>query len=690
MLSIVPGYEYDIFISYRQKDNKYDGWVTEFVDNLKKELEATFKDEVSIYFDINPLDGILETYNVDASLKEKLKSLVFIPIISQTYCDPRSFAWQNEFIAFNKFALSDSFGRDIKLANGNIASRILPVKIHDLDRDDISLLENEFGTALRSVDFIFKSPGVNRPLKPDDVRSENLNHTYYRDQINKIANAIKEITNGIKYHRDPAKKTSPKNSHQINNIKKSIAVLPFTDMSPTHDQEYLGDGIAEEILTILSAVNQLKVAGRTSSFSFKNKNIDIRSIGEILNVENILEGSIMKSGSRIRITAQLINTQDGYHIWSQRYDREMNDIFALQDEICSMIASNLKLTLLDDNELRGKKNTVNPTAYEFYLKGEFYDKKYTIEGFEKAAIYFTKALEIDPNYADAWSYLGLATFEQHGFVRLEKVKLEKVIDCANKAISIDATNANAHYLLALVHYNSDYDWEKMYYELEMGNNYLRTPFPLAFTPLEPWIRATLDGDFEFAVNRMQEAVNTDPLNIFYQFHFSLIYLYCVRDFKKAISILNNLVELGYPEISTFRPLCLSYLFSKDYSTAEKYAQKDYEASGGKDHSASNMIICMAESGKYKEASQLYIKIKRTLSLSEFPELLHAKVCSHLGDMDAAFEYLDKAINEKNYWLFSLKYSPEWDLLRGDPRFKMAIEKMKFPVRKIISKLPSNY
>src|ERR1035437_2721386 len=198
MASIIPGYEYDIFISYRQKDNRYDGWVTVFVDNLKKELEATFKEEVNVYFDINPCDGLLETHDVDASLKEKLKCLVFSPIISQTYCDPKSFAWEHEFVAFNKLAKEDPFGRDVRLAGGNVSSRILPVKIHDLDQEDKTLHENEFGGALRSVDFIYKSSGVNRPLNPLDSPDKNLNKTYYRDQINKVANAVKDIITALK------------------------------------------------------------------------------------------------------------------------------------------------------------------------------------------------------------------------------------------------------------------------------------------------------------------------------------------------------------------------------------------------------------------------------------------------------------------------------------------------------------
>ena len=133
MASIIEGYEYDIFISYRRKDNEYDGWVTEFVNNLKRELHATFKEDISIYFDANPKDGLLETHIVDESLAKKLKCLIFIPIISQTYCDSKSFAWQHEFCAFNKLAKEDLFGRDIRLAGGNVASRILPVKIHDID-----------------------------------------------------------------------------------------------------------------------------------------------------------------------------------------------------------------------------------------------------------------------------------------------------------------------------------------------------------------------------------------------------------------------------------------------------------------------------------------------------------------------------------------------------------------------------
>src|SRR6478609_56498 len=140
MPSILPQYEYDIFISYRHKDNLGDHWVTEFVSALKTELESTFKEDISVYFDTNAHDGLNDNHDVDLSLREKVKSLILIPIISQTYCDPKSFAWRNEFLPFRELASNDLFGLRVKVANGNVASRILPVRIHALDNSDVNFL----------------------------------------------------------------------------------------------------------------------------------------------------------------------------------------------------------------------------------------------------------------------------------------------------------------------------------------------------------------------------------------------------------------------------------------------------------------------------------------------------------------------------------------------------------------------
>ena len=196
MSSILPGFEYDIFISYRHNDN-HAGWVTEFVKNLQEELAATIKDPISVYYDSNPHDGLLDTHNVDKSLEGKLKCLIFIPILSHTYCDTKSFAWNKEFLSFCKLAKSDSIGFDVRLSNRNVASRILPIQIHDLNSRDHTLFEKESGGHLRSIDFIFKSQGVNRPLTPQDSRADNQNKTFYHDQINKTANAIEQIIEAL-------------------------------------------------------------------------------------------------------------------------------------------------------------------------------------------------------------------------------------------------------------------------------------------------------------------------------------------------------------------------------------------------------------------------------------------------------------------------------------------------------------
>jgi tetratricopeptide (TPR) repeat protein/6-pyruvoyl-tetrahydropterin synthase len=253
MASVIHGYEYDIFISYRQKDNKYDGWVTEFVDNLKRELEATFKEDVSVYFDINPHDGLLETHDVDASLKEKLKCLVFIPIISRTYCDPKSFAWEHEFKAFVESALNDQFGLKVKLPNGNVANRVLPVRIHDLDTADIKLCESVLGGVLRGIEFIYKEPGVNRSLTPKDKEKKNLNGTIYRNQINKVALAIKEIILGLQIEPGVSVKGDDQH-HELFGEDNKVKKIKEKKKTVKFNKRKLQTGVAILALIIFAAV----------------------------------------------------------------------------------------------------------------------------------------------------------------------------------------------------------------------------------------------------------------------------------------------------------------------------------------------------------------------------------------------------------------------------------------------------
>lgn len=448
MPSIVPGFEYDIFISYRQNDNR-SGWVTEFVRNLQEELAATIKQPVSVYFDSNPHDGLLETHNVDKSLENKLKTIILIPILSQTYCDTKCFAWQHEFVVFNRLAKEDQFGMDIKLSTGNVASRILPVKIHDLDADDKALLESELGSVLRSIEFIFKSPGVNRPLTSSDKREENANRTFYRDQVNKVANAIKEIILAISHPGYNIASTSGKsiNRPQIRESKgsllrkaialltvlvaisvigyfifngpekkdllspstdKSIAVLPFVNMSNDKEQEYFSDGLTEEILNRLAGLPQLKVMARTSSFAFKGKNLPIQKIADSLGVSYVVEGSVRRADKKLKVTVQLIRRSDGTHIWSKTYDQVLEDVFKIQEDIASSVAQSLDIYLDEGKkEMMFYVGTRNVDAYEHFLKGkaEFIRAHSSVGGsLWEANVSFKKALGYDSTFAAAHWY----------------------------------------------------------------------------------------------------------------------------------------------------------------------------------------------------------------------------------------------------------------------------------------------
>ena len=458
MASILEGYKYDIFISYRQKDNKYDGWVTEFVDNLKRELDATFKQEISVYFDINPHDGLLETHDVSASLKEKLKSLILIPIISQTYCDSECFAWKYEFVVFNQTVKEDHFGRDIRLPGGNVASRILPVKIHELDAEDKILLENELGGALRSIDFIYRSAGVNRPLRSnEDHPLDNLNKTYYRDQINKVANAVKEIIIALKKYDQKDEVISGDgekakivylNNHKITVIlasflllvliimgyfflprllknnkptEKSIAVLPFRNLSNDSTQLYFCYEFMEELLNDLQRIKSFNVRSRTSSDQYRDTKKSITVIGNELNVNYLVEGSVSREGNNLKIWVQLIDAKADKHLWSDEYLREMTikQIFSLQSEIASAIASELEAVITpQEKQLIENAPTDNLEAYRLYMVGNYFMSQWGEVNFRKAIDNYRQAIGLDTGFAEAYAlasaYYELTTWDVSG------------------------------------------------------------------------------------------------------------------------------------------------------------------------------------------------------------------------------------------------------------------------------------
>jgi tetratricopeptide (TPR) repeat protein len=419
MASIIQGFEYDIFISYRQKDNKYDGWVTEFVNNLKRELDATFKEEIFIYADNNPHDGLLETHNVDKSLDNKLKCLIFIPIISQTYCDPKSFAWRNEFIVFNKMAHDDSFGRDIKLSSGNVASRILPVKIHDLDTEDKMLLENELGGELRSVDFIYREAGVNRPLKPADIKNDNQNRTDYRNQINKVANAVKEI---------------------INSINRPQSGIPEFNQAPISLQKnrkswFLKTGIMAKILIgVFSLIIVVTGALWLNKFYLSARNSKTRN--------NIITSSTIAyewyKKAEFRLTPE--NSDDVDSCISFLTKAIVADpLFALAHSQLSR-AYSYKNNNYPDRKYSEKAYVeaekslnLNPDLAEGYFAKAFCN--YTFENkfpHEKTIRGYKKAISLNPKLVEAWQSLGVV------YIHIGLTK--ESFDAIGKALQIDPDN----------------------------------------------------------------------------------------------------------------------------------------------------------------------------------------------------------------------------------------------------------
>jgi TolB-like protein/Tfp pilus assembly protein PilF len=658
--SIIEGYSYDIFISYRQNDNKYDGWVTGFIDNLNTELEATIKDKISVYFDANPHDGLFETHSVDRSLEEKLKCLIFIPVISQTYCDSKSFAWQHEFCAFNKLAEEDKFGRNIKLAGGNVASRILPVKIHDLDLEDKTLLEIELGSALRSIDFIYKSAGVNRPLRAnEDHPRDNLNKTYYRDQINKVANAVKEIISALKKQNLYPEKASKedlkvKPAHQKNlkkriiagsvillaliivglflipklfksqeQIEKSIAVLPFFNDSRDQENTYFINGIMDEILNNLQKIKDFRVISRTSVEGFRGANRPtLPEIARKLDVNYIVEGSGQKYGNSFRLRVQLIEAVTDKHLWAESYEQEIkvtNDIFDMQSQIAQAIAVELKAIITpEEKQLIEKTLTSNLTAYDFYQKGreEYNNDRISIgvanqEALKKSEILYKKALENDSTFAAAYTGLAMIYEEKHNRnieSFLSEDYQDSVLTLANRALFYDDHLAEA-YLCRGYYYHENFKYELAIKEYDKTLNYNPNCWEAYY-----W------KGFLYAYNSMD-------------------FVKAIENFQKATSI-NHGREL--PEI--FRELGWIFNFAGFQEKANYYYQEALKLDGDSVSNFSSLASVEMLLGNYDNAIRLYFKCLSTDSIDLNTLLDLGNSYQFLGQFKESFLYYKKFVN----------------------------------------------
>jgi TolB-like protein len=719
MTSIIEGFNYDIFISYRQKDNKFDGWVTRFVGDLKKELEATFKEDIAIYFDENPHDGLLETHIVDSSLKEKLKCLIFIPIISQTYCDPKSFAWQNELMAFNKTAKEDAYGRDITLANGNVASRILSVKIHELDAIDQKVFEDETGGVLRAIEFIYKEPGVNRPLSPDDETKENLNRTKYRNQVNKVANAAKEIITSLKKydHQDGeilenVKKIKPVPSKYLNQrtiiisvialtlillglffiprlfkssqpVEKSIAVLPFRNDSHDSTTAIFMDGVMEEILNRLQAIKELTPISRSSVEQYRKSTKSLPEIAMERHVNYLVEGSGQKFGDSIILRVQLIEIRNGRerHLMGSSFRQKLenaNTFFNIQSLVAQGIASELNAKITpQEKKLIEKFPTDNLEAYKTYLKGQYYLNKFTPADLDSAMHYFELAKNIDHDYAlaytgicDVWSYR-----QQWGLVSPAEGN-PKSMEAVMRAYDLDSNNAVVQYTLAGKKVWGLFDWSagESGFKKSISLNPNSAMTHAAYSHL-----LNILGRPEEAMEQIDVALKLDPMNPFIT-TFYAVDLFMARKYKEAIRAFDEALDLspGYPFALTnlWQAYIVAGQTEEAYATLKSFwsmvdpeSVKSLEQGYSKDGFRGAMISLAGRLGG------IWTKNQNQFFAPTDVAILYCLA----KESDKAICWLEQAYNFRDPNMTYLLF-PAYDNLRNDPRFKDLCQRMNLPCK----------
>ena len=458
-------------------------------------------------------------------------------------------------------------------------------------------------------------------------------------------------------------------------LDKSIAVLPFEDMSSEQDQEYFCDGMAEEIINSLAQLDSLKVIARTSTFAFKDKPEDIREIGRILGASTVLEGSIQKVGNRLRITAQLIRVDDGSHIWSERYDREMEDVFMIQDEIAKAIVDKLKIKLLGkQGETFNQRQTENIEAYNLYLKGRFFWHRRTEEDLLKSIDQFTQAIELDSTYALAYAGLADAYFIMTWWGYFPRIDgFEQAKTYAFKALAINDQLPEAHATLGGVLTWYDWDWKGAEKELKLA--------------------ISINPNYDNALQYYSELMNVLGRN------------------REAIEYINKALESN-PHSRIMYNLRSSYYYEEgEYEKAILDCRKAMEI-GEFAWPLQRLMLCNFLLGKDEEALMNLKKIVSNVSTSDLPEILDgillesgmegilrwyiqwledsnspdfyfrvnlniriAGLYGLIGDSQLAMEYLEKAFESGESSLPGIKFSPHLQLLRDDPRFKAMLKEM---------------
>ena len=571
-------------------------------------------------------------------------------------------------------------GRDIKLSNGNVASRILPIKIHDLDAEDKAIIENEIGGVLRAIEFIYKEAGVNRPLKSTDSKTDNQNKTDYRNQVNKTANAVKEIILGLK-NAGKINHVVIKSQHQQGSRdetgNRSIAVLPFVNMSSDPEQEYFSDGMAEEIINSLVHLKDLKVAGRTSSFQFKGKNPDLREVGERLGVKTVLEGSIRKQGNLLRITAQLINVEDGFHLWSERYDRTLDDIFAIQDEIALAITEKLQITLMGkDREKITKSYTENPEAYFFYLKGRFYlNKRLLRESLEQ----FEKAVAIDPRYARAYAGVADASIilSNYGFFPPIEI-MPKAKLAAEKAIELDDSLCEPYCSLALYYASFEWNWNEAKKNFKRSIE-LNPAYSQAYIWYGQYYLTWIEGNYREGEKLLNIAIKLEPLSAIG--YLSMFAIQCnTGKPEEAFQMAKEGFALDQDSYVSQRVMGLAFAGRKEFGKATECLEKASGMSKRSALSLADLIYLYMQRGMVDKAQEVKGELEMNMKVRKYTSpFMMGYAYSNLGNFDEAFNWFEKAYENHDGFLFMMRNYP-WlpDKLKTDERFISLMKRLKVP------------
>ena len=455
----------------------------------------------------------------------------------------------------------------------------------------------------------------------------------------------------------------------ISAVDKSIAVLPFVDMSAAKDQEYFSDGLSEELLNLLAKIPELKVINRTSSFSFKGKNEDLRSIAEKLGVAHILEGSVRKDRNKIRVTTQLIRAADGSHLWSETYDRDLEDIFKLQDDIAGAVVQELKLKLFEVPSVK-ISGTGNIDAYNLILQGNYFFDKLDKENVAKAVDFYNQALIIDSTDALAWGKLANAISRQTWQNYIDRREgREKARKAALKSIALNKNLAIGYIELGDLNLYQDFEWKRA------EDNYQQA---LSLEPGNADVLYGLGGGLYFAFGRwdnairlMKECIEIDPLKPLYFLNLGNILTHAGR-LDESIAYFKKTLELNPQFQRAHFYLGRSYLLMGKPEMALKEMQKEnFEV-----FRIFGIAMAYYALNRHKEADEVLNDFSDRFQ-NEWSYLL-AELYAFRGEKDKAFIWLKNAYEKNDGWLVFLKGDPLLKTLKNDPRYTAFLKKMNLP------------